>query len=452
MKKLLALMLVGGLLAGCGASDCRAPKDAPMNGAESPELATWYVSGENEDVASMGKNLMPALESPEDVEPMDAADIFSVRPPADMVPPQNAPATETEPLYAVFTAIQGAQYAADGTELLQYKLYTPSFSTGDTGTDGFLSDAWEQFYGETCQPELTALYAQADTVYAATLREPDATSFYTYSYHLTSQVHRLDSQVLSLTVSISTYCGGAHPETVQYGMVYDLEKCRRLSLTDVLKPETDGVFWETVVQSLNGQLQTLGEVSGRMAPADQSEALGFGAVARNYQDFHWYLGENALMIYFNACEIASYAAGIVTVELPYEMLAEILRPEYVPQTRTEGQGSLILGANDPAGFSITLEYHSQTGGPANAWCITTPDGAGDLRVYPASGWLSPDNPVVENMVLAVSALAPGQQIRLIGDCASGAGFLLSCADGGGEVRQYRLDAEGMCEVFVKSVK
>ena len=48
----------------------------------------------------------------------------------------------------------------------------------------------------------------------------------------------------------------------------------------------------------------------------------FGCISRNSKNQPFYVGRNALYIYFEPYEIAPYAAGFVTFRIPYEQMMD----------------------------------------------------------------------------------------------------------------------------------
>ena len=67
---------------------------------------------------------------------------------------------------------------------------------------------------------------------------------------------------------------------------------------------------------------------------------------------HWYFNEQGLVIFFNQYELAPHAAGIIKVELSYENLGGILKPEFIPERVTGTAIEAAASKTEPASGDI----------------------------------------------------------------------------------------------------
>lgn len=135
-----------------------------------------------------------------------------------------------------------------------------------------------------------------------------------------AQSTRLDEQVLSVYFTCHKYAGGNHPTLAVDGATYHCQTGQRLTLEDLMAEEH--APWE---------LASL--VNAALAPSrdrlyDDYEALVSKAFTEGSFPC-WYLSDDGLCFAFAPYAIGSYASGIITAEIPYKELGELLRPEYL---------------------------------------------------------------------------------------------------------------------------
>ena len=56
----------------------------------------------------------------------------------------------------------------------------------------------------------------------------------------------------------------------------------------------------------------------------------------------WYFTQTGLCFYFAPYEIAPYSSGVVSVEIPYEKLKNLIHTDYLPKERGDATGSLTV--------------------------------------------------------------------------------------------------------------
>lgn len=118
--------------------------------------------------------------------------------------------------------------------------------------------------------------------------------------------------LVSLQFSLSTYMqGAAHPNLISYPLNYDLQSGRRVELKDLFQP---GSSYLDLISSL-----CVADLQKRDIPMTLS---GAAPTSENYRS--WNLSPKTLRITFDAYQVAAYAAGPQTVEIPWKALEPVL--------------------------------------------------------------------------------------------------------------------------------
>lgn len=135
-----------------------------------------------------------------------------------------------------------------------------------------------------------------------------------------AQAMRLDEQVLSVYFQCSKFAGGSHPALMADGATYNCQTGQRLALEDLMAEGHTPLELASLVHSaLASSWEQL---------YDDYEALVSNSFAA--KDFPcWYLNDTGLCFVFAPYDIGPYASGIITAEIPYEKLEEILQPAYL---------------------------------------------------------------------------------------------------------------------------
>jgi uncharacterized protein YecT (DUF1311 family) len=139
-----------------------------------------------------------------------------------------------------------------------------------------------------------------------------------YSAQLEYKVARRDDQVLSILFTYSHYLGGAHPNMNQYSFNYLMPAGSRIYLPELFTKEGFKRVSELAIADLKPRLTG----PDGMSDAAQIE-LGAGPYADNFEAF--VLGKDELAIYFDAYQVAAYAAGPQEVHIPMSKLTGLMR-------------------------------------------------------------------------------------------------------------------------------
>jgi len=124
-------------------------------------------------------------------------------------------------------------------------------------------------------------------------------------------VMRNDSEYLSLYLTYYSYTGGAHGMHYDVAYNFDLQSGNRVYLKDLFKTETDYV--SLINRELHTQIDNIQETFIDKNGEGWVPYMGFDTIA---EDQHFYLTQDSLVIFFDLYEIAPYASGIPTFEIP----------------------------------------------------------------------------------------------------------------------------------------
>ncbi len=130
-------------------------------------------------------------------------------------------------------------------------------------------------------------------------------------------IMRADSLAFSVLADTYSYTGGVHGLNYTEGFTYDSETGQRLSLTDIVADQK--AFSALVEADLRKELSTYFE---HYAPDIHS------FLWENGDYLQWTMDYRGINVYFNPYEIASYAAGIPMVHVPFAAHPDIFNEKY----------------------------------------------------------------------------------------------------------------------------
>ena len=155
-----------------------------------------------------------------------------------------------------------------------------------------------------------------------------------YLYPVTYSPTRIDHKGVSLFGNNVVFSGYGHPERTCVSATYDLLTGDVLTLASIMAQDANNEqFYQLVLKSLS-----------EMAEGDYLYENYKDIVKTRFdhdasQDEAWYFSQTGLVFYFAPYEIAPYSSGVVTVEIPYEKLSNLLHPDYLPQKRAITSGT-----------------------------------------------------------------------------------------------------------------
>lgn len=151
--------------------------------------------------------------------------------------------------------------------------------------------------------------------------ESTASYYQTYGFAVT----RNDGRVLSFSSNTGGYDGGAHGYYMEYGANFDVMTGQFLSIADVVTDEA--AFQEICVQEMLRQCEDL-KAEGILFDEEMIFPSLKGVLEGKMESEEWYFMEEGIRFISNIYEIAPYAAGEITFDIPYEMVNETLKEEY----------------------------------------------------------------------------------------------------------------------------
>ncbi len=230
------------------------------------------------------------------------------------------PTVRTEQLSAV-------RYTEDGeTELAYIKEDTMTLSG-----EGYekAAEAVERLLGRT-QADVDAeadSYAEMALEHYQFNQENgyDSEYFASYCAYDEYELTRLDTRILSVKRSGYDYSGGAHGYGAQWGTTIDLENGLELELPHMME-DIKG-FWTKAQEVVLARLAQREEDLYEDYKASLSEQL---------EETGWYLDAAGIEFCFTPYAIGPYASGVITVCVPYEEVAEYMKPEYLEAQEAAG--------------------------------------------------------------------------------------------------------------------
>lgn len=135
------------------------------------------------------------------------------------------------------------------------------------------------------------------------------------------ELYQFSEDILSVNFIVSDYTGGAHPNSYFATFTFDLAQEKQLTLEDIFVVES--APFATLYPIVEADLK---DKIGDYTDPDWLQS-GTGENPANYQNF--VLTETSIIFLFPPYQVAAYAAGPQTVEVPLADLNEILAPPFV---------------------------------------------------------------------------------------------------------------------------
>lgn len=403
LRKLIFLTIIAIFLTGCGAS-------APANDAQIAETAPAMTS---------------ILHRAEDTsEPEPAFD-------GTMETTAEAKAVNI-PEYFVFTKRTNTVTSEDGLTLLYENQSIPTFTSADADRSawvGKLLSEIDRYYTSDSSNLLD---------YAREYVELNGTEhFYSYSNYQQLGVARHDEAVVSLLSLSSLHSGGSHPNSVQIAYNLDIENRRTLRLEDIITESGAEELAELVRAGVDEKFAPIDGGNGLFADYASTidNSMSWGSMTP-----YWYLNDTGLVIFYNQYELGPYAAGIITVELPYESLDGILLEEYLPAEPDGIPGDLVL-RGEWEGYRripITIEADGQT------LLIGVEGRIHQVRLSEVL-WLD-ETPIAQEILFSAMSLGQNDVLEITGGYTDDArSFAIEFTNGLGEEKIYYLHLDGLSD-------
>lgn len=128
------------------------------------------------------------------------------------------------------------------------------------------------------------------------------------NFELTYNVNTNRKDIISITTADYRNSNGAHPYTLSSSVTYDMSDEKELSLYDVL----DGTESEIDDAVCEGFTELLTENGIEMTDEQVNTVKNAAPIV------NWYVKDGSIVLYYNQYDIAPYAFGVPTIEIPYD--------------------------------------------------------------------------------------------------------------------------------------
>lgn len=223
-----------------------------------------------------------------------------------------------------------------------------------------------------------------------------------YLYHITYSPMRIDHKVLSLFGNNVVYTGTTHPERTCVSASYDIQTGDVLTLASIMKKDAAvKSFCDLVLAGLAEMAE------GDYLYENYKDTVRHRFEADPAYDENWYFTQTGLCFYFAPYEIAPYASGVISVEIPYEKLTTLVHEAYQPEVRNQVTGKITAAPfknEDATKFQNSADaivsnpgemYTLQTDSAVQDVRIILSDKASNYTVFAAFGLSSGDGIIVQ---------------------------------------------------------
>lgn len=173
--------------------------------------------------------------------------------------------------------------------------------------------------------------------------------FTCYALEREVSVARIDDLVASFRYTMYVHSGGAHGNTYESGMTYDMVSGNQMSLANLADDEN--ALRTVCRQHILAQLES----------EDFPYRDGLLPDYENYLDpvlKNWVLTDEGLQFIAQPYVISAYAVGTLRFTVPYEKIAHVLDKKWLPPQRSHGGGSVsvtFVNSESPAATNFVLD-------------------------------------------------------------------------------------------------
>ncbi len=274
-----------------------------------------------------------------------------------------------------------------------------------------------------------ALYADANSAYTT------SDSWTPYLCQYTYAPSRIDQSVLSMFGTYATYNSIGRPDVVYLGLTYDLITGDELTLSNIL---SEGASTDALIDLVVAALEVQKEEKFLDENFAQTVEENFSGTYGEYNS--WHFTQTGLVFFFSPYEIAPYASGVITVQIPYEELTGIIKDDYFPAERDSAKGKLYcqnFADTNPDSFTKFTELIADKN--AEQSVIYTDKAVYNVRVERGSWSASGEHFIPQYTLFAAASLTPGDA------------FLIQAAipDGKSDLRITYTTDSGTVSVFLQ---
>lgn len=290
-------------------------------------------------------------------------------PESDPIETEAAEPEDTALLAVSVPAVTERFLLEDGTELYSYTAQHMQLILPDAHiADRVILDFLNRVDAARKDAESVLIAAQNDYL-------PDI-KWFPYFYQILYSPTRIDHDILSLFGTRNSYSGAMHGSLSCVAANYDLSTGDVLTLGSIMHMDASKEDFIKII------IDKLGEYKEDYSLFDDYEDGVYSRLGGDenlYQDF--FFTETGLSFFFAPYEIAPYASGIITVEIPYHELPGLIYDGYFPAERELVQGSMHTGSfmsTDMEQFNNMAEVTLDTGKDI---MVVYPDGkVEDIRI------------------------------------------------------------------------
>ena len=249
--------------------------------------------------------------------------------PSDIIEPTESPSeTDSPAQLTVLIGSAGLSEWSEGVPLCTSNWQTLALDTEDARRYPALADSLRKLNEESA--EWGASFMTDNLPYAQELLHDRNEFFYGLTYSDEYTVQRADEVILSIRGEQSDYTGGVHPNYGVYGLNLNPKTGKRVQLSEIL----------TTTEGLPDILadKILAKYPDEPFPSLQEMLADY-----REEDYSWTVNYQGLTFYFSPYEIASYAAGLLTVTIWFDEAPELFREEYLNAPETGYAMALPIG-------------------------------------------------------------------------------------------------------------
>lgn len=202
--------------------------------------------------------------------------------------------------------------------------------------------------------------------------------FMPHSFSFTTQIERLDSKLLSFTVTGYAYTGGAHGSSFHRAFVLDSQTGEPVTLEALSAPGKNLSDW--LLDAMTEKVTASQDYQDQMPwtePENYREALSVLLA-----DGSWYLDEEGLTLFSQEYQFGPHAAGVLEFFFPYGELNEWIGTEYGIEPYTD-RGSLVLA--DPIGCNARILDDLYLDGQGEVMMLSARGTVRNVQIWKA-GW------------------------------------------------------------------
>ncbi len=147
----------------------------------------------------------------------------------------------------------------------------------------------------------------------------ESVSWYSFYEMSSNEISYNKNDIISYTVSLENYTGGAHGAHNYNNHVINLKTGKPITEEDIFVEN----FQDNLAQILVDQIAKQNDLTD----AKELENIGFFSVDEIYPNNNFLIDETGITYSFNEYEIAAYVVGVTNVHIPFKEIRYLLRDD-----------------------------------------------------------------------------------------------------------------------------